>query len=156
MTRGLFLLLLLTGCYGSPPSSPSIDTVNWQRYTSENCGFSVGYPDVYDLEPHHQGRDLIMRQDGYPVVAISVSKRGEAEQRGLWARHEPAGLAELAGHSGHRYHYDHCDGLICMRTVSLVAALGDGRFLALDFRTDQTRLDPLQEHILQSLSLDEN
>ncbi len=149
----LFAVVLVAACEGTPPPAPDLNTVVWERYRDDQIGFSVEHPDVYETDRHHGG--VLLRHDGYPVVAISYADEDEADRRGLWADHKAVGNVELAGITGKRYVYDHWDGPAYMHTVSFVIPW-QGRYLALEFRTKNETLDPVQQRIQESFRVGRN
>lgn len=143
-------LLLLAGCgRDTPPPNPESASVRWQTYTDPRLGFSFEHPDVFEVSNDREGRGLILRYDGYPVVSVGHYSESEADSRGLWAGREPQGAIRLGGRPGVRYVYDHSEVLSSMRTVSYVVE-HDGKFLGLEFRTDLDRPDAVQQHMLDS------
>mgnify|MGYP001186605707 CR=1 FL=1 len=126
--------------------------VEWATYNNEQVGYTVQYPVAFTLQNSSNGRDLLLKQDGFPVIAINYTTREEADSRNLWAGHEPAGDIEFAGKTGKKYIYNHYDGPFYMRTFSYVIEHND-RFLALEFRTKNDSVDSLQQHIFQSFSM---
>lgn len=148
----LCLTLLIAGCENRPPPPLSMSKVEWATYNNEQVGYTVQYPAAFTLQNSSNGRDLLLRHDGFPVIAINYTTRQEADSRGLWAGKEPAGDIELAGKAGEKYSYNHYDGPFYMRTFSYVIEHND-RFLAVEFRTKSDSVDSLQQHILQSFSL---
>jgi hypothetical protein len=109
----------------------------------------VDVPDFYSGGEHQNGRSVLFRHDGYPVLSISFVDEYEGDSRGLWVGHESVGSIRLAGRDGKRYVYRHYDGPSYMRTVSYVVEHRD-RWLGLEFRTELEEADPLQQRILES------
>tara|TARA_Y100000590_G_scaffold404917_1_gene492824 strand:+ start:2518 stop:2913 length:396 start_codon:yes stop_codon:yes gene_type:complete len=126
--------------------------LEWATYNNEQVGYTVQYPTAFTLQNNSNGRDLILRHNGFPVIAINYTTREEAVSRDLWAGYEPAGDIELAGKAGKKYIYKHYDGPFYMRTFSYVIE-HNNRFLALEFRIKNDSVDSLQQHILQSFSM---
>ena len=148
----LYLGLIVASCENRPPPPLSISKVEWATYINEQVGYTVQYPAAFTLQNNSNGRDLLLRHDGFPVIAINYTTEEEADSRGLWAGHEPAGKIELAGKEGTKYIYNHYSGPFYMRTFSYVIE-HNNRFLTLEFRTKGDSVDSLQQHIIQSFSL---
>ena len=142
--------VLLGGCESAAPTPPDADAVAWSDYEDAEAGFSFRYPDVYVVERH--GGGVLFRHDGYPVLSISHITAEEADDRGLWADHEPVGEAELAGRSAQRYVYHHQDVFTTMRTVSYVVD-HRGKYLGVEFRTGLEGHDEVQRRMLDSFVL---
>ncbi len=132
---------LMTGCGGTPPQNPSANAVAWKVYSNPVVGYSLEYPDLYETEEDHDGRTVLLRYDGYPVISIRHADEQEGRSHGLWINHEAVETIELDQREGLKYIYNHYDGPFYMRTVSYVIEYG-GKFLGLEFRTDREELDP--------------
>lgn len=150
----LALTVLISSCENRPPPALSMASVEWATYTNEKVGYTVQYPANYTLDKSRNGRDVLFRYDGFPVLAVNFTTTDEADGRGLWADHEPVGDVDLAGQQGRQYVYNHYDGPFYMRTLSYVVEHRD-RFLAVEFRTQNESVDSLQHHILRSFTLAE-
>ena len=146
------LFILTSGCENKPPPSLSMASVRWVTYKNERVGYTLQYPVAYTLENSETSRDILFRHNGFPAMAINYTTKGEADERGLWADHEAAGKIKLAGQTGKQYIYNYYDGPFYMRTVSYVIEL-DSNFLALEFRTQNEKVDSLQQNILDSFTL---
>ena len=144
-------LLLLGACRSVPPTAPDAARASWRTYSDTQGGYSVSYPDAYDVDEH--GGGVLFRHEGYPVVSISHATEEQADDRGLWADHDPVGDAVLGGRPGKKYVYDHHDALSYMRTVSFVVEHRD-RYLGLEFRTDLESPDDVQQRMLDSFTFD--
>ena len=141
--------LSMTGCGGTPPLNPPANAVAWKIYSNPSVGYTFEHPDLYEVEEHHDGRTVLLRYDGYPVVSIRHVDEQEGRSHGLWIKHDAVGTIELDSRAGLKYIYDHYDGPFYMRTVSYVVEHGS-RFLGLEFRTDREELDDIQRRVLQS------
>ena len=166
----------MTGCGGTPPLNLPANAVAWKIYSNPSVGYTfehpdiyeveehhdgrtvllrydgypvVEHPDIYEVEEHHDGRTVLLRYDGYPVVSIRHADEQEGRSHGLWIKHDAVGTIELDSRAGLKYIYDHYDGPFYMRTVSYVVEHGS-RFLGLEFRTDREELDDVQRRVLQS------
>ncbi len=139
----------MTGCGGTSPLNPPANAVAWKIYSNPSVGYTFEHPDLYEVEEHHDGRTVLLRYDGYPVVSIRHVDEQEGRSHGLWIKHDAVGTIELDSRAGLKYIYDHYDGPFYMRTVSYVVEHGD-RFLGLEFRTDREELDDIQRRVLQS------
>ncbi len=141
--------LSMTGCGGTPPLNPPANALAWKTYSNPSVGYTFEHPDLYEVEEHHDGRTVLLRYDGYPVVSIRHADEQEGRSHGLWIKHDAVGTIELDSRAGLKYIYDHYDGPFYMRTVSYVVEHGS-RFLGLEFRTDREELDDVQRRVLQS------
>ena len=142
-------LFFTGGCGGTPPRNPPAEGVTWKVYSNAVVGYTLEYPEVYEPQEHHEGRDVLFRYDGYPVISISHVDEEEGRNRGLWVGRQPLERIWLAEREGDQYHYRHYDGPFYMRTVSYVVP-HQGKSLGLEFRTHQTEPDGVQRHILRS------
>ncbi len=140
---------LMAGCGGTPPQSPPANAVAWKVYSNPVVGYTLEHPDLYETEEDHDGRTVLLRYDGYPVISIRHADEQEGRSRGLWIKHEAVGSIELDSREGLKYIYDHYDGPFYMRTVSYVVEHG-GQFLGLEFRTDREELDGVLRRVLRS------
>jgi hypothetical protein len=141
--------LLISGCGGTPPPNPAVNSVAWETYSNSIVGYSLEYPDLYEQEEHHQGRDVLFRYNDYPVISISHVDEKGGRSRGLWVKHGAVGSIQVSGRPGRQYQYDHYDGPFYMRTLSYVVAHQE-KFLGLEFRINLGQPDAAQRRILQS------
>ncbi len=139
----------MAGCGGTPPQNLPVDAVAWRVYSNPVVGYALEHPDLYETEEDHDGRTVLLRYDGYPVISIRHADEREGRSHGLWIKHKAVGSIELDKRGGLKYIYDHYDGPFYMRTVSYVVEHG-GKFLGLEFRTDREELDDVQRRVLRS------
>ena len=150
--RCLFAALLLVAtvaCESTPPPPPAEGTYSWRSYANESVGYVLEIPSTYVPHPAHGGKDVIFRQDGFPVLCVNFVTPEEGRSRGLWAKHEPAREAVLGGRRAAVIPYRHHDGPSFMQVLSFVAP-HRGQELGLEFRTPNREPDALQQHILDS------
>ncbi len=146
----LFLVLLSSGCRAPGPDPVDTTRAGSIPFHHAGLGLSLEYPDAWTVQADDAGEDICFRMNETPAVWIHHLSREEAEQRGLWARHEPQGEGLLDGRTAERYDYDHQDMLSVSRTVSWVVEYRD-RYLAIEFREMD---ENLQQQILASIRLD--
>lgn len=147
----LTFALTLGGCSPRGFDWPEVAADGWTVYVNERVGYHLKVPDICDVEEHDDGRTVLFRFRGAPIIAVNFVDEVEGDQRGLWTGHEPSGEVELAGRHGHRYRYDHYDGPFGMQTVSYVVPHRD-RFLGVELRTGEPEPTTIQQTILDSLS----
>ncbi len=147
---------LLSACDSRAPDYPHISDVSWHRVNHSEIGLSLELPErfVQDVSADRTDKPdrLIYRLDGYPVLSLSLLSKAEAAAQGLWAGHESYGSRPLEERDSSLYRYDHCDGFFCMATHAMVVEHG-GRYLAIEFRSGQHLFSPLEEHIINSMTL---
>jgi hypothetical protein len=141
---------LISGCKSSAPRNLSLEEVRWARLEHDALGFSFKYPDCYIPEEYYDGRTVLFKHADEPVMRVVFADEIEDSDRGLWFGHEPQGVIELDGKSGHLYVYHHFNGPFHSRIVSHVIE-HKGKFLALEFRSADG-LDEVQKEILRSFS----
>lgn len=147
-----FFMLILS-CENSPPPALSMVNIHWATYENLKADYSLQYPSAYSWKEHHGGRDVQFRYDGFPLIAINRTTEEEARKRGLWAKHRPVDDdIVLGGRVGRKYIYRHYDGPFYMQTLSYVVE-DEGKYVALEFRTQNTELDSTQKHIVESFTL---
>jgi hypothetical protein len=147
-----FLIALLTGCTSEAPEPLELSSINWMRYSSVELGVELRVPDTWSIEEHEDDSGVIFRQDGYPVLAISLLDENQARERGLWADHEPIGEDIFMGQPAQSYRYDHQDVLYILPTLSWVIPWRS-RFLEVAFRTSKDQVDITQQAILGNFRL---
>jgi len=145
------IAILIAGCSPRGFDWPDVSDDDWAVYVNDKVGYRINVPNICDVEEHHDGRTVLFRFRGAPIIAVNFVDEAEGDERGLWIGHEPSGEVELAGRSGHRYRYDHFDGPFGMRTVSYVIPHRD-RFLGIELRTGETEPTSIQQTILDSLN----
>ena len=148
----LSLLLLLTACTSEPPDFPEMSSINWMRFASPELGVELRIPDTWSIEEYEDGSSVIFKQEGYPVMMISLLDEKEAHDQGLWAISEPLGEDIFIGKPSRQYRYDHQDTLYIFPTLSWVIPWRS-RFLEVAFRTRNPQVDNTQQAILGSLNL---
>ncbi len=126
---GLALVVAL-GC-DVTPEWPDAANLTWNTYEDAGVGYALEFPAGCEVEGGDG--DVRIRYRGGPIVSISWTTRAEADQRGLWADHEPVGTGKLAGRPATLYRYRHYDGPEYMPTVSWVVK-HRGKFMALELR----------------------
>ncbi len=147
------LAIGMVACGGSPPANPEAGTFRWATYHHPTAGYTLEHPDVYVVQEH--GGGVLLRYDDYPCVSISLTDEQRADDRGLWAGHDPTGEIRLGDRDGRRFVYHHYDGPFSMRTVSYVVEHRD-EYLALEFRTERDDPDEIQHRILDSFRFDDS
>lgn len=145
----LFGLLVAIGCKSTPPESLDPKEVSWQNYSNSKIGVSLNYPDVYTINEDRDGDGVIFRHKGKSALLLRFMDEEESKHRGLWFGHKPQAEIELGGKKGFQYDYNHGDGPFFSRTVSYVVEYRD-KYLGLEFRTDNTDLDEVQQKVLSS------
>jgi len=151
---GLFgLCLLLGSCSPRAFDWPSVSSDGWTVYQNEAVGYRIQVPRICEVEEHHDGRTVLFRFRGAPIIAVNFVDEAEGDARGLWVGHDPIDDVELAGRPGMRYLYDHWDGPFGMRTVSYVVPHRD-RLFGLELRTGAAQPTEIQQTILDSLTFE--
>ena len=130
---------------------PHVDANGWNTYSNDVIGYTLRVPAVCEVEEADDGRDVLFRFLGAPIIAIRFVDESEGSERGLWVGHEPISETELSGRSGFRYRYDHYDGPFGMQTVSYVVPHRD-RLIGLELRTGAPRPTTTQQAILDSFA----
>jgi len=148
---GIFLLLL-TACVSNPPEKfDSIDAETWKSFTNEAVGYILSYPDELEENKSLDGKDVIFRFDGYPIICINYIDSTEGRQRGLWVKHQPVEDILLSNVPGKKYEYIHYDAVFGMQVQSYVINHKD-KLLGLEFRKSGD-LGPVLEKIYNSFKL---
>ena len=148
---GLFLLFLVA-CVSDPPDEfDSIKARTWNTLTNETAGYSLSYPNELEVDRSRDGKDVLFRYDGYPIICINFVDSIEGRKRGLWIKYPPAGKILLDGIQGHKYDYIHYDAIFGMPVQSYVID-HKGKQLGLEFRKSGD-LGPVLEKIYNSFSL---
>ena len=137
-------MLIINSCENTPPPALSIAKVEWATYNNERVGYKLQYPAAFNLKTDLNGKDLLLKHGGFPVMAINYTNENEAHDRGLWADHEPVGNIILANKKGKKYVYNYFNGPFFMRTLSYVIEY-QSHFLAVEFRTENETIDSLQQ-----------
>ncbi len=147
------VLLLLAACTSESPALLSPEQVTWVPYQSDTMGISLNVPKSWTVSEDDQD-GVIFRQEGYPVLVITLLDEERSESRGLWARYkdQATGSDTVSGQTAHRYAYVHQDVIFFMPTISWVIPWR-GQFLELAFRTGNNEPEPLQRMILDGLLL---
>ena len=146
------VIMLFLACENSPPPALSMVRIHWATYENLKADYSLQYPSAYSWEEHRSGQDVLFRYDGFPLIAINRTTEEGAREQGLWANHEPvSNEIVFGGKNGRKYIYKHFDGPFYMQTLSYVVE-DDGKYVALEFRTLNTELDSIQEHIVESFT----
>lgn len=150
--RALHALLIsigLLGCRSEAPPAPAA-SVELSTYHGRDLDVSVAYPSTFT--PDERGPEVVFRNGGAPAIRIVWVTEEEADDRGLWAGHQGA-PATIAGRAGMVYDYDHRDFERFTRTISYVVPYR-GRWLGLEFRTDEPELPEAYQRVLESLQLE--
>ena len=145
------VLLLCTACIGSP-ATPAMAETGWATYSHSDLDWTLEYPDVYSTDDFDKGSSVAFRYDGPPAIRVSWLSEEEGRNRGLWFDHNPVGEITLGGLEGLRYSYIHTDGPFGSPTRSWVVPYR-GKYLALEFRTENVELNDVQRRTLESFSL---
>ena len=148
---GLFLLFLAACVSNAPEEFDSIKAGTWNALTNETAGYSISYPNELEVERSRDGKDVIFRYNGYPIICVNFVDSIEGRKRGLWIKHSPAGNILLDGIQGHKYDYIHYDAIFGMPVQSYVID-HKGKQLGLEFRKSGD-LGPVLEKIYHSFSL---
>ncbi len=138
-------LAIFLSCTNTPPSHPSLETVNYITVKNPELGYMLSIPDYYSTE--NEGPEMMCRYDDFPVLAINYVSMEEGDERGLWPDHKPD-KSQSAPNGWILYSYTHYDGPFGMETRSYVKKIGD-KFLSLDFRLREEDR-PLEMKILRS------
>ena len=146
-----FLVCLVLGCQtrmGTLPSTPDPSTVTWVQHRDNDVGYSLSYPDVFDVK-QRRGEPFFSYRGPtfFRVIHITPS---EASSRGLWGGHEPVGNVVIGGRPGHKYVYRHDDFNIYRPMVAFVVEHG-GKQLGIEFPMEDAPLDPVRQRILDSV-----
>jgi len=149
----LLLILALIWLFGTCRSGASElpSDVEWTTWTNAAAGYSLEVPDVYEAAVEDDGNAVFFRWGGTVPTKVYLTDLESAKRHGLWVDEEPAGPTTLAGQSGTRYDYTHCDGPFCSRVTSFIIARGD-RWLALEFRSGG-ELGTVNQRILASFTV---
>ena len=94
---GIFLLFFGACVSDAPEKFDSINAETWNSFTNEKVGYTLTYPDKLEEDKSRNGKDVIFRFDGYPIICINFVDSTEASKRGLWLKHQPVGNIILSG-----------------------------------------------------------
>ena len=150
--RSGYVILFLTACVSDAPEEfDSINAEIWNSFTNKIAGYTLSYPDELEVDMSRNGKDVLFRYDGYPIICINFVDSSEGIKRGLWVKHQPVGNILLSGISGKKYEYIHYDVVFGMPVQSYVID-HKGKQLGLEFRKSGD-LGPVLEKIYHSFSL---
>ena len=149
------IALFMSACMTKPPEAPLPEEVTWVSYQSAEMGFSIEIPIGWKAEHDEHIGGVIFRQDGYPVLLITLLDEQASARRGLWADHQDKsiGTDTIAGLTAQRYAYPHPDIVFVMPTIAWVLPWQE-KNLEIAFRTSLNEPAPLHQAILNSLQLD--
>ena len=146
----LAVVWLLGTCTSPPPESP--ESFEWTTWANPVAGYALDVPDVYSADVEGGGDAVLFRWGRKVPVKVYLTDLESARRRGLWVGEEPTGAATLAGLPATRYDYTHCDGPFCSSIASFVLERDEGRWLALEFRSEGD-LNTVNQRILDSFTL---
>ena len=142
---------LLAGCRGEAPPAPDASSVQWRDYHAADLGVALRVPSSFDVD--EQGPEVAFRsEEGPTAIRLVWVSEEDADDRGLWAGHEGT-RTTLGGHDATLYDYDHGDFGKVVRTIAYVTPYR-GRYLGLEFRTDDERLPAVYRSVVESLRFD--
>ena len=143
-------IFLFWGCHSKAPETPAMASVEWKTFSNPKLQYSLEYPDACEIVQYGD-RSVFFKYNGGTIFRVEHVTEEECRDNGLWLTSKPIGEIQLGGRKGHRYIYNHYDGPIYSHTISYVTE-HQGKFLGIEFRTDNDELDEVHRHILNSFS----
>jgi hypothetical protein len=132
--RAGLLFLFFTACVSDAPEEfASIKAETWNSFTNEIAGYTLSYPNELEEDKSRDGKDVLFRYNGYPIICVNFVDSTEGRKRGLWLKHQPVADILLNGVQGKKYEYIHYDAFFGMLVQSYVIN-HKGKQLGLEFR----------------------
>lgn len=147
----VFLVCLVLGCQtrmGALPTTPDPSTISWIQHRDNEVGYSLSYPDVFEVEKRRG--EPFFSYGGPTFFRVIYITPSEAKARGLWGGHEPVADVLMGGRTAHKYVYRHVDFNVYRPMVAFVVE-HHGKQLGIEFPMQDAPLDAVRQQILDSV-----